>query len=197
MKIFGNTKYYSERDLANEGFGSIGKNVLISEKATIIGESNIFIGDNVRIDDFNLIQCSRGKLEIGSNVEILSFSSLICHFGVKIGDMATISHGVRIFTASADLSGEFHTNPFPEPGYQNPLIGSINIGNHAFIGANSVVMPSVNMGEGAVLGTLSLAKEDLMPWCIYAGVPARMLKERSHSILNKFSSGSYFNNEFS
>jgi galactoside O-acetyltransferase len=44
--------FYSESKLKQLGFKSIGKNVLISKKASFYGINRIQIGDNVRIDDF-------------------------------------------------------------------------------------------------------------------------------------------------
>jgi acetyltransferase-like isoleucine patch superfamily enzyme len=40
----------------------------------------------------------------------------------------------------------------------------------------------VSFGEGAVLGAMSLVKESLEPWSIYAGVPARFIKPRSRDV---------------
>ena len=42
----------SRLQLEDIGFKSVGKNVLISDKASIYGAGNISIGNNVRIDDF-------------------------------------------------------------------------------------------------------------------------------------------------
>lgn len=55
----------------------------------------------------------------------------------------------------------------------------ILMGDLAAVGAHAVVLPGVTMGEGSVLGTMSLARESLEPWTIYAGGPCRPLRERS------------------
>jgi acetyltransferase-like isoleucine patch superfamily enzyme len=43
---------------------------------------------------------------------------------------------------------------------------------------NSVVMPGVTVGEGAVVGACSFVNRDVAPYKIAAGVPARVIKER-------------------
>ena len=54
------SKYFSEIDLKDFGFKSIGKNVKISSDARIYGPENISIGNNVRIDDFAIISATNG-----------------------------------------------------------------------------------------------------------------------------------------
>jgi putative colanic acid biosynthesis acetyltransferase WcaF len=44
--------------------------------------------------------------------------------------------------------------------------------------ARASVSPGVNVGEGAVLGLGSVATHDLEPWTVYAGVPAKPIKQR-------------------
>ena len=54
--------FYSQEELMKIGFLSVGKNVLISKKASIYNPSVISIGNNVRIDDFCILS---GKVTIG------------------------------------------------------------------------------------------------------------------------------------
>jgi len=53
--------YYTEEQLQNLGFKYIGKNVKISDKASIYNCDQIEIGDNSRIDDFCVVS---GKIKI-------------------------------------------------------------------------------------------------------------------------------------
>ena len=62
--------FLSDEQLAALGFKSLGKNVRISDKASIYNPENIVIGDNSRIDDFCVIS---GRVEIGRNVHIAIF----------------------------------------------------------------------------------------------------------------------------
>jgi len=45
------------------------------------------------------------------------------------------------------------------------------------------VLPGCDIGEGTTVGALSLVKASLAEWGIYAGVPARRLRDRSRDLL--------------
>ena len=70
--------YYTDIELADLGFGAVGKNVRISKTSTIYNRSNVFIGDNVRIDNFCTLAISGdAKLEIGNHVQISAYSFMV------------------------------------------------------------------------------------------------------------------------
>jgi acetyltransferase-like isoleucine patch superfamily enzyme len=161
---------------------SCGNNVLVSKQAVLVGMENIVIHDNVRIDSYVVIIASRGPLLIKSNVHIEPLASLVSHHGISIGSFCTISHGVRLFTASADYSGNSFTNRFPQDKFQNPIVGGIEIKDHVIIGANSVVMPNIIIEEGAAVGALSFVRKSLAAWKIYAGNPLREIRDREATI---------------
>jgi galactoside O-acetyltransferase len=175
-------RYYNETDLRKMGIAQVGSNVSVSEHATIVGLENVYLGSNIRIDSYVVILAKRGQLKIGNNVHIEPNSSIVCHYGVEIGNYCTISHGVRLFTASADYSGIHFTNVFPDAKYQVPKTGKIIVGNHVIIGGNSVVMPNLTIEEGAAIGALSFIRESIPGWKIYGGNPLQVLKERDQEI---------------
>lgn len=51
------------------------------------------------------------------------------------------------------------------------------------IGANSIIFPNVIVGEGTAVGAMSMVKESLDDWYIYAGVPVRKVKPRQKKML--------------
>lgn len=59
------------------------------------------------------------------------------------------------------------------------LVGEIDIGPDAFIGARAMILPGVTLGPGAVLAAAAVATKDLDPWTIYAGNPARPIRPRA------------------
>ena len=50
------------------------------------------------------------------------------------------------------------------------------------IGANSIIFPNVIVGEGTA-GAMSMVKESLDDWYIYAGIPVRKVKPRQKKML--------------
>ena len=59
-----------------------------------------------------------------------------------------------------------------------PLAMPVSIGNHAWIGARAIIGPGVTVGEGAVVGMGAVVTQDVPPWTIVAGNPARPVGER-------------------
>ena len=47
----------------------------------------------------------------------------------------------------------------------------------------SVILPGVEIGEGSAIGAMSMCAKSLEPWGIYAGSPAKKIKERSKKLL--------------
>lgn len=156
----------------------IGKNCKISSKCSIYGEEKIKIGNNVRIDDFVVLSAGEGGIEIGDNVHISVYTSLQGKGKIYVGNYATISSRVAIYSSNDDYSGEFMTNPMNEK-YSNVTHGDVIIEQHSIIGAGSVILPGVTIGASCAVGALSLVKENLKSFCIYGGVPAKYIKQRS------------------
>jgi galactoside O-acetyltransferase len=90
---------------------------------------------------------------------------------------------VRVFSASDDYSGKFLTNPTVPITMTNVSVAEVFVGEHVIVGANSVILPGVKIGEGSAVGAQSLVARSLEPWGIYSGCPAKFLKTRSSSLL--------------
>ncbi len=58
------------------------------------------------------------------------------------------------------------------------IVAPIDIGEDAFLGARSFVMPGVTIGEGAVVGAASVVVKDAEPWTVVAGNPAKPVGTR-------------------
>jgi acetyltransferase-like isoleucine patch superfamily enzyme len=56
--------------------------------------------------------------------------------------------------------------------------GDINIGNDVWIGEDVIIMSGVTVGDGAVIGAKALVTKDVPPYCIYGGVPAKIIRQR-------------------
>ncbi|HGS9036593.1 TPA: CatB-related O-acetyltransferase [Clostridioides difficile] len=56
--------------------------------------------------------------------------------------------------------------------------GNIIIGNDVWIGYDSIIMSGVNIGDGAIIGTRAVVTNDVPPYSIVGGVPAKIIKKR-------------------
>lgn len=158
-------------------FAKIGDDVTIWPEAKIIFPEIISIGDSVIIDDFVFIMGGK-KTTIGSFVHIASFVSITGGGELEMDDFAGISSGCRLFTGDDDYLGGSLTGPTIPPPYRSPFRSYVHIKKHAIIGANTVILPGVTIGEGAAVGANSLVKSDLQPWTIYVGSPAKAIRTR-------------------
>lgn len=81
---------------------------------------------------------------------------------ITVGANATVSQGVKLCTASNDIS-----SPIMELTY-----APITIGGNALVAGWTVVLPGVTIGEGAVVDAGSVVVKDVEPWVVVGGRPA-------------------------
>ncbi|MDD5578198.1 MAG: putative colanic acid biosynthesis acetyltransferase [Methylobacter sp.] len=87
---------------------------------------------------------------------------------ITLGEHAIVSQGAHLCAGTHDYNDpDFQLIAFP-----------INIGKNSWICAEAFVGPGVTVNEGAVLGARAVTFKDLDSWKVYAGNPARMIKER-------------------
>jgi len=133
-----------------------------------------------------LLRCFGAKLgphvHICPRARIWAPWNLVCADRTAIADDAIVYNpepielGTHaIVSQQAYLCGATHDYQHPD----FPLISfPISIGPYAWICARATVQPGVSVGEGAVLALGSVASRDLKAWMVYAGVPARPVKQR-------------------
>ena len=173
--------YYTEEELKKLGFKSIGKNVKISDKASIYNHDQIEIGDNSRIDDFCVIS---GKIIIGRNVHIAPFCLVAGgEKGIVFEDYSGLAYQVQVFTQSDDYSGKTMTNPTIPTFYKKEVKKEILIKKHSIVGAGSIIMPGVILEEGTSVGAMSLVRKSTDEWSIYLGNPAKKIMNRKKDLL--------------
>ena len=151
------------------------ENIKIYPQAKIINKQNISFGNNIIIDDFVFIYALE-RIVIGNNVHIACFSSITGGEKIEISDFSAISQGCRILSGTDDfVSWGMGNSTIPEK-YRNTKRAPIKIGKFCIIGANSVVLPGVTIGEGATVGACSVVNKALAPWRVYNG--NRMVRKR-------------------
>jgi acetyltransferase-like isoleucine patch superfamily enzyme len=138
------------------------------EFTKIIGLENIDFGKNIIIDDFVLIY-AKENIKIGSFVHISSFTSISGGGLFEMGDFSGLSSGCRIITGSDDYKEWGFGNPTVNEKFRNCKTGSVRLGNFSIVGANSVILPNVDVGEGVTVGAGSVVSKNLEPWGIYIG----------------------------
>lgn len=136
------------------------------------------IGDNVIIDDFVYISTA---MKVGDNVHISAGCKIIGGKNalVEMHEFSTLAPNVVLSAGSDDYVSGIATPMIPLKFKGNVTIGKIIIKKHCIIGSGSVVLPNVIFEEGACLGALSLANKNLTEYSLFAGIPARKIKDRN------------------
>ncbi len=175
------TSFYSESELLEIGFKSVGKDVKLSRKASIYSPEKITIGDNVRIDDFCILS---GNITLGSNIHISAYVALYGAMGIVMEDYSGISPKSVVYSAMDDFSGDYLIGPIHSENKTNVTGGLVRICRFVQIGTNVVVYPRLTICEGTIIGACSLVNKNCEEWGVYFGVPARRQKERRKGLLN-------------
>lgn len=147
---------------------------------------NTIKNPNIIIGDFTYYDDPEGPENFERNV--------LYHFpfiGDKliIGKFCAIAKGVQFIMNGANhkLSG-FSTFPFyifgngwekamPQAG-ELPYKGDTVIGNDVWIGYKALIMPGVNIGNGAIISSRSVVTSDVPAYTVVGGNPAKVIKKR-------------------
>ncbi len=144
----------------------------------IIDNPNIIIGDYTYYSD---------------DEDIYNFKKNITHHYDFIGDkliigkFCAIAKGVQFIMNGANhCMCSASTYPFYIMGWEKtppvledmPLKGDTVIGNDVWIGQNAVIMPGINIGDGAIIGANSVVAKDIPAYAVAAGNPCCVRKMR-------------------
>lgn len=129
----------------------------IAEDARVYGSARIWYPANLKM----------GKLSaLGPAADCYTMAP------IEIGAYAIISQGAHLCAGSHDID---------DPAMQL-IARPIRIGAYAWVAAGAFVGPGTTIGEGAVLGARGVVTgKPLDQWTVYAGNPARKIRDRAHS----------------
>lgn len=149
----------------------ISGNVNIADKVIIQGGVTIVSTANakVNIDRYTVINGPNTDLYASINsIEIGSFCSIARNVSFQ-----EFTHYVNRITTHLVMKHVFKN------GDQDITSkGSIKIGNDVWIGAHSVILSGVTIGDGAIVASNSVVNSDVPPYAIVGGSPARIIKYR-------------------
>lgn len=126
-----------------------------------------------------------GDVTIGSNTTVngpnTEFYSL--EFPIKIGNFCSIARGTNIQEHNHDskcITTYFIKYRIFNDKYGTDAVskGAIEIGNDVWIGTGSTILTGVKIGDGAVIAANSVVVNDVPPYAIVGGTPAKVLKYR-------------------
>lgn len=96
---------------------------------------------------------------------------------INIGKYCAIANGVRFITDN-DKHLVTGVSSYPFRFNTNDNNNGITIGNDVWIGQNVIILPGVKIGDGATIAAGAVVNQDVPPYTIVGGVPAKVIKEK-------------------
>jgi acetyltransferase-like isoleucine patch superfamily enzyme len=143
--------------------------VLVQLRAAMLRRLGATIGPGVVIHPHTRV-IEPHLLSIGPNTFINYDCLLDCTGGVTLGGDVSFGFGVILTTQAHDIGHGDHRCGTVQ---LRPIV----IGDGAWLGASTTVLPGVTIGEGVVVGAGSLVTHDLEANRLYVGVPAHPVRD--------------------
>lgn len=146
----------------------LGENVHLGVRFRRILAGRIFRSCGANFKAFHFVKLSFGyNLDVGDNVVVHRHALLDDRGGIRLGDSASVSDWVNIYSHSHDLAD-------PREVYTPKT----TIGQGVRIAYHATVLSGVTMGEYSMAGAGALITKDVAPFTLVAGVPAKPLREK-------------------
>ena len=111
-------------------------------------------------------------VHLGSNIYMNSNTTMVDDGHIYIGDYVQIGPNITIATANHPIDPELRKR-----GLQYNK--DVHIGNNVWIGANTIIVPGVTIGDDTVIGAGSVVTKDIPSHVVAVGNPCRVLREVS------------------
>lgn len=114
------------------------------------------------------------NLTIGNNVDLAKGVLISSAGGVEIGDRTLVGYYTQIFSTNHLI-----------PNLKGRIFGSghekkkVTIGKDVWIGANCIILPGINIQDGAIIAAGSVVTKDVSAYSIVGGNPAKFIRKRS------------------
>lgn len=161
-------------NLDHSQFRHIGENVIFEPGVLIFHPENIEIEDSVYIGHYSILKgYYKNVMTIGSGTWIGQQCFFHSAGGLSIGRNVGIGPGVKILTSSHTLESR-----------EIPILHSqidfapVVIGDDSDIGVGAIILPGVVIGKGVQVGAGAVVTESVADYCVVAGVPAVVLRQR-------------------
>ena len=162
--------------------------VFPNEYGTTCFLKNVITAPNIIVGDYTYYDDARAPTDFEKNNVLFHWPE----FGDRliIGKFCSIASGVQFLMGPANhRTSSVTTYPFhvfggawaqrtPPHLDQLPRKGDIVVGNDVWLGRDSLILPGVTIGDGAIVAARSVVSRDVAPYTVVGGNPARFLKQR-------------------
>lgn len=165
---------HGDGSFSADQFARCGPDCVFETGVLVFHPENIELGTNVYVGHYAILKgYYENKMRIGDETWIGQQAFLHGAGGIDIGARVGIGPGVRIITS-------FHR----EAGRHVPILSSpielapVVIEDHCDLGVGAIVLPGVRIGRGTQIGAGAVVAQDVPPYSVAVGVPAKVTRER-------------------
>ncbi len=178
--------------------GAVGSNVVFGRGVTLRHPHKICIGSNVIIDDHCVLDAKGGEnssITLGDGVFIGRNSIIYCKDGkIEIQDRANISANCQLYSGKKLVVGKGtliaafsylmsggsydYRSQVPLAEQNGYAKGPTLIGSNCWLGAKSVVLDGVSIGDNTVIGAGAVVTKDIAADAIALGTPAKVVDSK-------------------
>jgi acetyltransferase-like isoleucine patch superfamily enzyme len=144
---------------------TVGHDCAIRPEVRFISDDPIVIGDGVTIWEFTEIY---GPVTIGNGTFLNQY--VYVRANTRIGKNVNVAQFAKFISDSHEISSSGRRAG--TPGFR-----TIVIEDGVWIGASALILGGVTVGRGSIIGAGSVVTHDVEPNTIYAGNPARLIRE--------------------
>ena len=149
---------------------------------------NVVTAPNITVGDYTYYDDAVDPTGFERNNVLFNYPEFGDH--LVIGKFCQIASGTKFIMGPANhrissattypfnVFGGAWTENTPPHMVQLPRKGDTIIGNDVWIGCESIIMPGMKIGDGAIIGTRAVVTKDVPPYTIVGGVPAKPLRRR-------------------
>lgn len=114
-----------------------------------------------KLTKYNWVVQNKKNLQLGKKTDIGAFTYINAKFGVVIEDNVQIGGGVKIYSVSTIDNKK----------------GKVVLKKNCKIGAQSIIMPGVTVGENSIIGVFSFVNKNIPDNVIAFGIPVKIVKK--------------------
>ena len=152
----------------------------------------VFVGENSTIHPYCRIEVitenphlhgpelnnQNASIQIGDRVVINAFTHIGAMKRVVLGNDVGIASGVCIEDHHYEYESATDQKPLKQQGFR---VAEVVIEDGAMIGEHVTILPGVRIGKNSWIGANSVVTQDVPPYSIAAGVPAKVIRRRDES----------------
>lgn len=155
--------------------GITGKGHMIISPHSVIRNvgKGIHFGSNGFLNFGSYIKCHDGPIVIGDDFSLHSYSIVYGHAPITIGNGVRIAAHVTIVSADHEMSPDL---PIHKQGMRKK---GIIIEDDVWIATGAKILDGAHIAKGCVIGANAVVKGKTEPYGVYAGVPARKIRNRN------------------